>query len=125
MGGSFVECSPTQSDIEAALDCMSTPSRSPSCERNPAAAWHEHATYQRVQSPSALEPMYGVACGGRRRSLAAARDEFKLSVGAPDRSSAFRLAQLRKLDALSSSPTGCGDESAESRLGCQLGLLSP
>eukprot|EP00930_Biecheleria_cincta_P035374 TRINITY_DN24332_c0_g1_i1.p1 TRINITY_DN24332_c0_g1~~TRINITY_DN24332_c0_g1_i1.p1 ORF type:complete len:635 (+),score=81.81 TRINITY_DN24332_c0_g1_i1:143-2047(+) len=44
--------------------------------------------------------------------LAAARDQFKTSVGALGRSSEFCFERLRKLDAISASPKGCENDDA-------------
>merc|ERR1712039_959612 len=79
------------------------------------------------ESFSSTAPVSSSQAGisARSFSLTAARDQFKMSVGAPHRSSDFRLAQLRKLDAMSMSPDECRGSQVGNNLSMQLGLFSP
>merc|ERR1711920_1190202 len=103
----------TLSDVEAALNGMSTPSpRAHEAIKRDfvrEVEWHADGC-GRVGTPILRE---------RRSSLASARDQFKVSVGAPIRSSEFRLAQLRKLDAISMSPLVNRESPQGYRLGVQ------
>merc|ERR1712129_70242 len=110
--------SPTQSDIEEALDSMPTqrqtgvPSQvvtEPSGRCGTSSISWPHwqpcgAAFAFDEHESNIMQLRSPLPSGRNNSLALARDRFKLSVGASTRSTEFRRARLRDLEAISSSP---------------------
>jgi len=118
--GTMPNASPTQSDIEEALDTMPTPRPAPWQTGLPSQVatdppgWRGTSSSWQNRQPCGAAPADGHEgdvtqfCSplpvGRSNSLAKARDRFKLSVGASMRSTEFRRARLRDLEAISSSP---------------------
>lgn len=124
--------SPTQSDVEAALELMLTPPRQP--------FW----TWPLPSSPP-TSPGHGADAGASARGrpppsprsgtpparprlasglLAAARNRFKESVGASGRSSEFGRTLLRELDAINSSPQ-LGKKASSTMPALHVGSVSP
>lgn len=141
-----LSASPTQSDVEAALELMLTPPRQPSWASRPLpspptspgrgadagaldaftpSAGH---TGPWPAAPAPPSPRSGTPPARPRSAsglLAAARYRFKESVGAPGRSSEFGRALLRELDAINSSPQLRGKKASSTMPALHVGSVSP